>query len=85
MLGVATAGSVISYSLYTLSDETVKKFHTENLWYTIPVVLYGIFRYLYLVYRKKQGGHPELFFFEDRPLLLTVLLYILIVGAVLYF
>jgi len=84
MVGVATAGTVISYSLYTLSQETVQKFHTENLWYSIPIVLYGIFRYLYLVYRKEEGGHPETVFLEDRPLLLTVLLYFVTVGIVIY-
>jgi 4-hydroxybenzoate polyprenyltransferase len=84
MVGVATAGTIISYSLYTLSQETVKKFHTESLWYTVPIVLYGIFRYLYLVYRREEGGHPELIFFQDRSLLLTVLLYVTVVGVVLY-
>ncbi len=84
MVGVATAGTVISYSLYTLSLETVKKFHTENLWYTVPIVLYGIFRYLYLVYRREEGGHPEMIFFQDRSLLLTILLYVIVVGVILY-
>lgn len=84
MVGVATAGSVISYSLYTLSSETVKKFGTENLWYTIPIVIYGIFRYLYLIYGRGKGGFPELVFFEDRALLLTVLLYLIVVVLVIY-
>lgn len=85
MVSVVTAGTVISYSLYTLSSETVNKFKTENLWYTIPIVLYGIFRYLYLVYRKEKGGHPELLFFEDRPLLLSIVLYIIVIGMIVYF
>ena len=84
MVGVATAGTVISYALYTLSTETIQKFQTENLGYTIPIVLYGIFRYLYLVYQKEEGGHPELLFFDDKSLLATVLLYGIVVGIVLY-
>jgi 4-hydroxybenzoate polyprenyltransferase len=85
MVGVATAGTVISYALYTLSSETIQKFQTENLGYTIPIVLYGIFRYLYLVYQKGEGGHPELLFFDDKSLLAAVLLYGIVVGIVLYF
>lgn len=85
MVSVATAGTVISYSLYTLSQETIKKFNTENLWFTIPIVLYGIFRYLYLVYRKGVGGSPELTLFEDKHLLGSILLYIIVVGIILYF
>ena len=85
MVSVATTGTVISYSLYTLSQETIKKFNTENLWFTIPIVLYGIFRYLYLVYRKEEGGDPELLLFEDKPLLASVALYIIVVGIILYF
>jgi 4-hydroxybenzoate polyprenyltransferase len=84
MMGVVTAGTIISYSLYTLSNETVQKFQTENLGFTIPIVLYGIFRYLYLVYQKGEGGHPELLFFDDKSLLSAVLLYGIVVGIVLY-
>jgi 4-hydroxybenzoate polyprenyltransferase len=84
-VSVATAGTVISYALYTLSPETVKKFNTENLWFTVPVVLYGIFRYLYLIYNKGEGGSPELLLIRDKPLLASVVLYVLVVGVVLYF
>jgi len=84
MVGVVTAGTVISYALYTLSYETIQKFQTENLGFTIPIVLYGIFRYLYLVYQKEEGGHPELLFFDDKCLLSAVLLYGIVVGIVLY-
>ena len=85
MVSVVTAGTVISYSLYTLSHETITKFGTEKLWYTIPIVLYGIFRYLYLVYRKEEGGNPELILFADKPLLVSIAVYVIIVGIILYF
>jgi 4-hydroxybenzoate polyprenyltransferase len=84
MVSVVTAGTVISYSLYAFSQETVKKFGTEKLWYTIPIVLYGIFRYLYLVYRKEGGGSPELTLFGDKPLLASIALYAIVVGIILY-
>jgi 4-hydroxybenzoate polyprenyltransferase len=85
MVSVATAGTVISYSLYTLSQDTIKKFGTENFWYTIPIVLYGIFRYLYLVYRKEEGGSPELILLVDKPLLGSIGLYAIVAGIILYF
>jgi len=85
MVSVATAGTVISYSLYTLSPETVRKFNTENLWLTIPIVLYGIFRYLYLVYQKEGGGNPESTLFEDKQILVSLALYGIVVGIILYY
>jgi 4-hydroxybenzoate polyprenyltransferase len=83
-VSVATAGTVISYALYTLSPETIKKFNTENLWLTVPIVIYGIFRYLYLVYRREEGGNPELLLCRDKPLLGSILLYMVVVAIILY-
>jgi 4-hydroxybenzoate polyprenyltransferase len=84
MVSVVTAGTVISYSLYTLSHETVTRFNTENLWFTIPIVLYSIFRYLYLVYQKNGGGNPELTLLEDKNLLASIVVYIVVIGIILY-
>jgi 4-hydroxybenzoate polyprenyltransferase len=84
LIGIVTAGTVISYSLYTLSIETVTKFSTDKLWFTIPIVLYGVFRYLYLVYCKGEGGNPEIVLLGDKHLVGCILLYIVFVGAVLY-
>ncbi len=84
MMGVVTATTVMSYALYTISEETIAKFHTPNLIFTIPFVLYGIFRYLYLVHHKVEGGRPEEILLTDRPLLLTVLGWTITVLVVLY-
>ena len=84
MISVVTASTVVAYSVYTLSEETVRKFGTSNLKYTIPFVLFGIYRYLYLVYRKKQGGSPEAILLTDVPLVANVLLYCMTVGLILY-
>jgi len=65
------------------SHETIQKFHTENLWLTIPIVLYGIFRYPYLIYQKERGGNPETVFFENRPVLLAIGLYAIVVGIII--
>jgi hypothetical protein len=73
LLGITAAGTILTYSLYTLSDETVAVHGTGNLVYTVPFVVYGIFRYLLLVHRKGQGGDPSTDLFRDRHLLITVL------------
>jgi len=84
MMGVVTATTVMSYALYTISEETIAKFNTPNLIFTFPFVLYGIFRYLYLVHQKVEGGRPEETLLTDRPLLLTVLGWTITVLVVIY-
>ena len=60
MIGVVTASTLIAYVFYTISPETVTKFGTESLGFTIPFPLYGIFRYLYLVRRREGGEVPPI-------------------------
>jgi 4-hydroxybenzoate polyprenyltransferase len=84
MIAVVTASTVTAYALYTMSPETVAKFDTHLLPATLPFVLYGIFRYLYLLYRRQLGGNPSELFLNDRPLLLNTLLWILAVLAIIY-
>ncbi|MDD8016542.1 MAG: decaprenyl-phosphate phosphoribosyltransferase [Acidobacteriota bacterium] len=81
MISVVTASTLIAYCLYTISEETVRKFGTSELIYTVPFVLYGIFRYLYLIHQRIEGGTPEALIIRDRPLLLDIFLWI--VAAVL--
>ncbi len=84
MVSIATAGTIVSYSLYTLSEETIAKFGTGRLWLTVPLVLYGISRYLYRVYRHGDGGRPEELVWKDRPLLMCVAVYVVSVILILY-
>ena len=76
MISVVTASTVVAYALYTMSAETINKFQTDNLKFTIPFVLYGIFRYLYLIHQKSEGGSPEKILLNDRPLLINIILYL---------
>ncbi len=85
MIAVATSATVITYCLYTIAPETVHKFGTHNLILTMPFVLYGIYRYLYLVYRREEGGAPEKVLFTDLPLIIDVLLWMMSVVLILYF
>ena len=85
MIAVVTASTVIAYCLYTISEETVSKFGSTSLIYTVPFVLYGIFRYLYLVHQKAQGGTPEALIIKDKPLLIDVFLWIVSAVLIIYF
>ncbi|MBI1845915.1 MAG: decaprenyl-phosphate phosphoribosyltransferase, partial [Candidatus Rokubacteria bacterium] len=84
MIAVVTASTVTAYALYTMSPETVAKFHTHLLPATLPFVLYGIFRYLYLLYARQLGGNPSELFLNDLPLLANTVLWILAVLALIY-
>lgn len=84
MIAVVTASAVTAYALYTMSAETVAKFHTRLLPLTLPFVLYGIFRYLYLLYRRQLGGNPSELFLSDRALLVNTFLWMLAVFLILY-
>jgi len=85
LIGPLAALSILSYALYTVSPETVARHRTEQLILTVPFVCYGVFRYLYLVYSKSEGGDPAKLLFRDVPLVLSGLLYVgvvlLILGA----
>jgi len=84
LIAVVTASIVVAYCLYTISEETVAKFGTANLLFTVPFVLYGIFRYLYLIHQKSEGGSPETLIIRDKPLLLDIFLWIVTAVLILY-
>jgi 4-hydroxybenzoate polyprenyltransferase len=84
MISALTALTIMAYTLYTLADETVAKLGSQNMLLTIPFVVYGIFRYLYLVHQKQQGGEPENIILADKPLLINILLWAMIVVIILY-
>ena len=75
LIAIVSAATVVCYSIYTLSPETVNKFGSSRLGFTIPFVLFGVFRYLDLVYREARGGRPEQILLSDGPLLVDLLLY----------
>lgn len=79
MLGIVTACTVMAYSLYTFFA-----YETYYMMATIPFVLYGIFRYQYIIYMKNEGGSPEETLFKDIPLFLDVLLWIITSAIVIY-
>ncbi|MBI5710562.1 MAG: decaprenyl-phosphate phosphoribosyltransferase [Candidatus Eisenbacteria bacterium] len=81
---VSAAASIMGYALYTIWPETVRKFGTGDLLYTVPFVTYGIFRYLYLVRSSEVSEDPSQLLLTDRPLAACVLLCLAAVGFILY-
>ncbi len=84
MIGVVTASTLMAYALYTMAPETIDKFGTSYMIVTIPFVIYGIFRYLYLVHQKELGGNPSSMLVTDKPILINVVLWILLSIVLIY-
>lgn len=84
MISVVTASTVVAYAIYTASPEVAEKLGTDKLYLTIPFVLFGIFRYLYLVHQKEEGGNPTQLLLSDQPLIADILLWFLTVAILLY-
>ena len=80
---ISTAACLMAYALYTLDSATVAKFGTRNLVLTLPFVIYGLFRYLYLVYHKNLGESPENAILGDKAILFCVALYVIAVIAII--
>jgi 4-hydroxybenzoate polyprenyltransferase len=72
MIVVTATCVIITYSLYTMSPATIQAHHTESLIYTVPFVIYGIFRYIYSLHKKNEGGDPALQIFRDPHLLVAI-------------
>jgi len=82
-ISVVLGATVLAYTLYTVAPNTVAKVGSEGLMATVPVVLYGLFRYLYLLHRHELGGSPTRVLITDRPLQACVLVWIAIAAVVI--
>lgn len=81
---IAAAGAIISYALYTVSDRTVMTFGTEKLIYTTPFVIYGIFRYMYLIHQKNMGESPTSIVTKDISIMLNVFFWFIACVVIIY-
>ena len=84
MITIVTTSTLLCYILYTLSPETVSKVGSYSLLYSVPFVIYGIFRYLYLIHRRSAGGDPTQHVLTDLSLLISVACWFVCVLVVLY-
>jgi 4-hydroxybenzoate polyprenyltransferase len=85
MIAVITSSIVIAYTLYTVDARTMNVFGTKHLFYTVPFVYYGIFRYLYLVHKHGKGGDPVRLLLFDGKSQLNLALWVAVSVAVIYF
>jgi len=83
MMAVVTAGTVMTYAFYTFSAPNLPENHLMML--TIPFVIYGIFRYLYVIHVQGNGGAPDEVLLSDRPLQISISLFGMVVIIILYF
>ncbi|MEW6745741.1 MAG: UbiA prenyltransferase family protein [Planctomycetota bacterium] len=84
LIGLSAAAAILTYSIYTSAPETVAKFHTRNLLFTIPLVVYGVGRYLYLIYHQGKGDDPVALLFQDPHLWLILAAWIAASALILY-
>lgn len=84
LVPIVTTSAVLAYSIYAISPATPGRAPAAEMVYTIPFVVYGVFRYLYLVYRRGEGGAPSELLLADRPLLASIALWGLVVLVILY-
>ena len=81
---VMVSSTIVCYMLYTVSAEAVRKFATKDLIYTTPFVVFGIFRYMYLVYINQKGENTTEVMITDPAMIVNVLLYILTTTLIIY-
>jgi 4-hydroxybenzoate polyprenyltransferase len=84
IMNICAGAALLTYALYTKADETVARVGSQWMLATIPFVVYGVFRYLFLIHRRQAGGDPVHILFHDRPTLLNLLLWITAAGLVIY-
>jgi 4-hydroxybenzoate polyprenyltransferase len=81
---IAAAGTIISYALYSVSERTVITFGTDKLIYTTPFVIYGIFRYMYLMHKKNLGESPTSIVTKDIPIMINVFFWFIACVMIIY-
>jgi 4-hydroxybenzoate polyprenyltransferase len=83
LVAVVTGATLLAYSIYTIAPETLAKYEGRPIYLTVPFVLYGIFRYLYLLYAEHKGGNPSEHLLRDRATFVNVVLWCACVLAIL--
>ena len=84
VIPLVTACAILAYAIYTIWPETVSRLDTDKLVYTVPLVVYGFLRYLFLIRERGLGGNPSEILFLDRALLICVVGWTAAVVGILY-
>lgn len=82
LIGIVTTSAIAAYSLYTFLAEGMPENHVMML--TIPFLIFGIFRYMYLIHVRNEGGAPEEILLRDRPFQVTLMLFVAVAFIALY-
>lgn len=83
LITICITGTILTYSLYTMSEETIRAHHTENLIFTVPFVIYALFRYLYLIHEQKSGGDPTNDLIRDKHIAFSFLAWLVLTIAII--
>jgi len=84
LISITTSATLISYIIYVLNPDIQNYFHTKELYLTVPFVIFGIFRYLFLTYIKQKGENPEEVIFSDLPFLINIILWLGVFVILIY-
>jgi 4-hydroxybenzoate polyprenyltransferase len=84
MMSISAAATILAYGLYTVSQETVLHVGSDKLKFTVPCVVYAVFRYLFLVHKRGAGGSPEKVLLSDSPLMIDIVIFLGIAVWALY-
>ncbi len=84
MITIVATATIICYALYTVSEKTIETFHTDNMIFTTPFVVFGLFRYLYLINKKKAGESPSDVLYKDLTMVINIVLYLIVSIILIY-
>jgi hypothetical protein len=84
IIAIVAAGTILSYALYTMSPPTIEHLGTSNLIYTLPFVVFAVFRYIYLVMEKAKGESPFELLMKDATIMINIVGYVAVVFFLVY-
>ncbi|MDQ1354600.1 MAG: Decaprenyl-phosphate phosphoribosyltransferase [Acidobacteriota bacterium] len=85
LISITTATTLISYIIYVANPNVLEKFNTKDLYLTVPFVVFGVFRYLYLTYSEGKGENPAEILFSDLPFLINIIMWLVVFLAVIFY
>ncbi len=83
LIVITASLTIMTYSLYVIISENIQQLGSESFFITIPFVVYGVFRYMYLVFQENNGDDPAEILFHDRPLIIDIGLWVAVIGGLL--
>ncbi len=82
VIAMITAVTLVCYSLYAVDAKTISQFNTQGMLLTVPFVMYGLFRYIYIIYYLEEQEDPSQILYKDWPLIINIILWLIVVFFV---